>query len=447
MFSAGLAQTPRGYHRGVSTTTASLADRDAAERVELRDRFQSEYDALVALGLSLDLTRGKPSAAQLDLSDALLALPGEGRYRDAAGTDLRNYGGLQGLPELRAIFSDVLRVPVPQLLAAGNSSLTLMHDVLAAAMLHGVPGGPGPWFGRDVALLCPVPGYDRHFSLAESLGIRLIPIGMTDEGPDVDEAARLAAADESIVGIWCVPVHSNPTGASYSERVARALVSMPAAASDFRILWDNAYAVHHLTDDPPAPLDVLGLAAEAGNPDRPVVFASTSKITYPGAGVAFLGSSPANTAWTLGWMAMQTIGPDKINQLRHVDLLGSPDGVAQHMARHRALLEPKFVAVDAILAERLAPYGAGTWTQPTGGYFISLDVLAGTARRAVELAGLAGIAVTPAGATFPYGDDPDDANIRLAPTMPLLADLEAAMQGLCTCILLAAAEAAVATGA
>jgi DNA-binding transcriptional MocR family regulator len=418
----------------------ALAELSSADLSELHSQLTAEYDALVKRGLKLDLTRGKPSPAQLDLSNGLLTLPGNDQYRDEAGTDLRNYGGPQGLPELRSVFSDVLRVPVPQLLALGNSSLSLMHDAVSYAMLHGLPESERPWSREEtVSFLCPVPGYDRHFTITEHLGIRMIPVAMTDAGPDIEQIERLLAEDPTIRGIWCVPVHSNPTGAVYTEEVARALVSLPAAA-DFRIFWDNAYAVHHLTDDAPEPIDILSLAAEAGNPDRVFVFASTSKVTYASAGVAFFGSSPANVSWFLSHLAVQSIGPDKINQLRHVRLLPDAESVAEHMRKHREMIGPKFQAVGEVFERRLGPYDGGTWTSPTGGYFVSLDVHDGCAERAVALAAQAGIAVTPAGSTYPYKKDPRDANIRIAPTMPPLAELVDALEGLCTAILLAEVE-------
>lgn len=436
----GRASRPaRRYDRNVTTAASPLADLDTDALRAAHADFSRAYEELKAAGLALDITRGKPSADQLDLSNALLHLP-DGEYRDAAGTDLRNYGGPNGLPELRAIFADALRVPVPQLLALGNSSLTIMHDTIVEAMLHGVPGGTQPWAGQQIGFLTPVPGYDRHFTILERFGIRMIPVPMNDDGPDVASVAALLAADDSIKGMWCVPVYSNPTGAVYSEEVVRALVSLPAAP-DFRLFWDNAYVVHHLSDQRPAPIDVLALAAEAGNPDRPLVFASTSKVTFPGSGVAFIGASEANIAWFQHNAAAQSIGPDKINQLRHVRLLRDADGLGAHMEKHRALLEPKFAAVDTAFRTRLEPWGAGSWNTPKGGYFVSLDVLDGCAKRAVQLAKEAGIAVTPAGATFPHGDDPRDANIRIAPTFPPLDELEAALDGLCTAVLLAEAEA------
>lgn len=407
---------------------------------------QQAYADLQTRGLRLDLTRGKPSAEQLDLSNPLLALPGTGTVADEDGTDVRNYGGLTGLPQLRRIFAELLGVPVPQLLALGNASLTLMHDTLAFAMLFGVPGSPRPWSREEtVRFVCPVPGYDRHFALCEAFGIEMVPVPSGPDGVDVEAVAALVAEDPTIKGMWLVPTYANPDGTVVSAETARRLVSMPAAAPDFRILWDNAYAVHHLTDVETPSADAIGLAAEAGNPDRVVLYASTSKITFPGAGVAFLGSSPANVAWYQSHLAAQSIGPDKVNQLRHALFFGDADGVRAHMRRHRDVVAPKFAAVDEILTDRLAGQGVATWTRPAGGYFVSLDVVPGTAARVVRLAQEAGIALTPAGATFPYGKDPQDANIRLAPTMPPLDEVRAAMDGVATCVLLAAAEAA--TGA
>lgn len=429
-----------------SATASVIPSASRASLIENAAALRAAYDELAARGLKLDLTRGKPSAEQLDLSNALLSLPGEA-YTDAAGTDLRNYGGDRGLPELRAIFSELLQIPVPQLLALGNSSLTIMHDIISAALLHGVPGSERPWSKEEtVTFLCPVPGYDRHFAITEALGVRMIPVPLNADGPDIAVIRGLLASDPTIKGIWCVPVYSNPTGDVYSEEVVRELVALPAAA-DFRIFWDNAYAVHHLTEEVPAPIDVLGLAAAAGNPDRVFVFASTSKVTFPGSGVAFFASSEANVAWFLAEQSVRSIGPDKINQLRHALFLKDAAGVAALMAQHRALLEPKFELVDRVFRERLAPHGVGAWTAPKGGYFVALTVSEGVAQRAVELAGQAGIAMTPAGATHPYGDDPQDAVIRIAPTFPALPVLEAALEGFCTALLVAEAEAAEASAA
>jgi len=404
------------------------------------ESLRAEYQALRERGLSLDLTRGKPSAAQLDLSNALLDIPLGDNYRDAAGTDLRNYGGTDGVIELREIFAELLGIPVAQLLAAGNASLQLMHDTIVNALLHGVPGGE-PWVGRDAAFLCPSPGYDRHFAVTQALGIRMIAVPYLEDGSLDLASIERHLADPAVRGMWLVPMYANPTGATVDEATARALVSMPAAANDFRIFWDNAYAFHHLTDDEPAPIDILGLAEEAGNPDRVFVFASTSKITQAGAGVAFFASSPANIAWHRKHASVQTIGPDKLSHLRHARFFRDAEGVRAHMRKHRELLAPKFALVDRILTERLS--GHATWTKPTGGYFVTLAAPARTASRAVELAKSIGVAVTPAGAAFPYGDDPHDSIIRIAPSMPPEQELAQAIEALCVCVLLAEAELAV----
>ncbi|UZJ26711.1 aminotransferase class I/II-fold pyridoxal phosphate-dependent enzyme [Rhodococcus antarcticus] len=407
----------------------------------LRSEQQTAYDGLVASGLALDLTRGKPAPEQLDLSNALLTLPGVDGLGAVAGPDVRNYGGLQGLRELREIFGPLLRVPVDQLVAAGNASLTLMHDLLVQCLLHGTVGSERPWSQEPrVRFLCPAPGYDRHFAVCEQLGIEMVPVPMREDGPDTAAVAALVAEDPSVKGMWLVPTYANPTGSVVTEEVARALAEMPTAAPDFRIIWDNAYAVHHLTDVETPTADVLGLCAAAGNADRAFVVASTSKITFAGAGVCFFGGSAANVAWWLRQLAFQSIGPDKVNQLRHVLFLRDADGVRALMAAHRALIAPKFAIVAEVLEARLGPLKAASWTDPAGGYFVSLDVLDGTAARVVSLAKGAGIAMTPAGSAFPYRDDPDDRNIRIAPTFPSEADVRAAMEGLSTCVLLAAAE-------
>jgi DNA-binding transcriptional MocR family regulator len=412
------------------------ADQLTATRSELRDQYQRLAEA----GLNLDLTRGKPSPEQLDLSADLLSLPGADVYRDGKGTDCRNYGGLTGLPELRAIFGELLGIPTDNLLAGGNASLEYMHDLVIFGLLHGTPDSATPWGQGPVKFLCPSPGYDRHFAITQSYGIEMITVPMNPDGPDVARCAELVAADPQIKGMWCVPTYSNPTGATYSAEVSKALMSMPAAAPDFRIFWDNAYAVHTLQETPPEPVDVLGLAAAAGNPNRPYVFASTSKITFAGAGVAFFGSSADNLAWYQRHASIKTIGPDKLNQLRHLRYFGDADGVRRQMARHRDLLLPKFALVLQILEDRLGAAKVASWTEPEGGYFISLDVVDGTATKVIDLAKKAGISLTAAGSTFPYKRDPDDRNIRLAPTFPGLEELRLAMDGVATCVLLAAAE-------
>ncbi|HRD14132.1 MAG TPA: aminotransferase class I/II-fold pyridoxal phosphate-dependent enzyme [Mycobacterium sp.] len=398
------------------------------------------YADLQAKKLSLDLTRGKPSSEQLDLSNALLSLPGP-EYRDEDGTDTRNYGGLHGLPGLRAIFGELLGIGVPNLIAGNNASLELMHDTVVFSLLHGGVDSPRPWSQEPVVkFLCPSPGYDRHFAITESLGIEMITVPMREDGPDVDLIEELVAADPAIKGMWCVPVFANPTGITYSWEVVRRLVQMNTAAPDFRLFWDNAYAVHTLTHEFLRQVDVLGLAAQSGHPNRPYVFASTSKITFAGAGVSFFGGSLGNIAWYLQYAGKKSIGPDKVNQLRHLKFFGDADGVRLQMQRHQQILAPKFALALEILDRRLGESKIASWTEPKGGYFISLDVLPGTAKRTVALAKDAGIAVTEAGASFPYRKDPEDKNIRIAPSFPTIADLGEAIDGLATCALLAATE-------
>ena len=421
----------------------SLSELSREQLSSLHTELQGAYDALVAKGLTLDLTRGKPAAAQLDLSNQLLSLPGEGDHTDASGTDVRNYSGPPGLPgllELREIFAPLLNVPADQLVAGDNASLAVMHDSLVFALLLGTVDSPQPWSSGRVKFLCPVPGYDRHFALCEQYGIEMLPVPLGESGPDLDVVRELVADDPAVKGIWVVPTYANPNGAVYTEEVTRALLAMPTAAPDFRIFWDNAYAVHHLTEVETPALDVLAMAAAEGNPNRVFLFASTSKITFAGAGVSFFGSSPANVAWYLQHLAKRTIGPDKVNHLRHVRLLQSPDGVRSLMRRHREIIAPKFEIVSKILTERLGEHQAATWTDPDGGYFISLDVADGTATRVVALAKQAGIAMTGAGAAFPYGRDPRDRNIRIAPTFPSSDAVAQAIDGLATCVLLAAVE-------
>jgi DNA-binding transcriptional MocR family regulator len=416
-----------------------LSARSAEDLATFAKEQRAAYDALLGRHLSLDLTRGKPSAAQLDLSDELLRLPRG--HTDAAGTDTRNYGGLQGLRELREIFAELLWVDVDQLVAGGNSSLTMMHDVLVQLLLHGGVDSERPWSKEErLRFICPVPGYDRHFTILESYGIEMVTVPTTEHGPDPEAVARLAASDPSVKGMWVVPTYANPSGSVTTQEVAARLASMDTAAPDFRIFWDNAYAFHHLTREEAKSADILSLAAAAGHPHRPLVFASTSKITFAGAGVAFLAASRENVAWYLEHLSKASIGPDKVNQLRHAQFFGSADGVRAHMGKHREIIAPKFAEVERVLTERLGGLGVATWTHPRGGYFVSLDVVDGTASRVVELARAAGVALTPAGSSFPLHHDPDNRNIRLAPTMPSLQDVTEAMEAVATCVLLAAAE-------
>ncbi|TIC79955.1 aminotransferase [Nocardioides sp. GY 10127] len=418
------------------TPLAQLAPADLAAFLE---KTQADYAQLVERGLKLDLTRGKPSAEQLDLSDGLLGLPTT--TKDATGTDVRNYGGLEGLLGLRALFAELLGVETEQLIAGGNSSLEMMHRTVTSLVLWGAAGVDQPWKDAGtVKFICPVPGYDRHFTLLADLGIEMVTVPMNADGPDVEAVKALVADDPSVKGMWIVPTYANPTGSTCSVEVATALMSMPTAAPDFRIMWDNAYALHHLTDDEIKSADALSIAAANGNPDRPILFASTSKITYAGAGVAVMAMSPLNKAWFLKHLAMASIGPDKVNQLRHLEFFGDAEGVRAHMRKHRDIIAPKFAAVEDALTEALDGLDVAEWSRPTGGYFVNLDVVDGTATRVVQLAKEAGIALTPAGSAFPHGNDPRDRNIRLAPTFPPLDQVETAMAGVATCVALAAAE-------
>jgi DNA-binding transcriptional MocR family regulator len=421
------------------TAPQPLADLSPEELARFRAEQQAAYDDLLTQGLELDLTRGKPATAQLDLSDRMLTLP-DGT-RDAYGVDVRNYGGLEGIREIREMFADLLWVEPEQVVAGGNSSLVLMREVITDLWLKGGVDSERPWSEEEkVTFICPVPGYDRHFTLLSWFGIDTVTVPMNEDGPDADAVAELAAKDPSIKGMWVVPTHSNPTGSIVSQEVAARLASMETAAPDFKILWDNAYAFHHLTEEEAKSADILTLTAASGHPHRAIMFASTSKITYAGAGVSFLAGSTETVAWYTGHLSKGAIGPDKLNQLRHLQFFGSPQGVRDHMRKHRELIAPKFAAVEDVLCERLAGLGVAHWTHPSGGYFVSLDVLPGTAARVISLAKDAGVALTPAGSAFPRSHDPDDTNIRLAPTFPELPEVRAAMEAVATCVLLAASE-------
>ena len=410
-------------------------------------QLQARYDAFKAKGLKLDLTRGKPSPAQLELSGALLSLPGTKDYLAEDATDCRNYGGLQGLAEVRRLFSGLMGAPPEQIVASNNSSLAMMHDTIVYALLKGTCDSTTPWSAQgEISFLCPVPGYDRHFKICEDYGIRLIPVALREDGPDMDEVERLVAGDASIKGIWCVPKYSNPTGTVYADATVERLAAMKTAAPDFRLYWDNAYAVHHLSDEAIEIANILDLCARHGNPNRAFVFASTSKITLPGSGLALFAASKDNVKWLLARLTPRTIGPDKLNQLRHVRFLKNPAAIPQLMNQHKALVAPKFEKVLEIFDKELANLPGVTWTRPKGGYFIALEVPSGCAARVVALAKEAGVVLTPAGATHPYGKDPDDRIIRIAPTFPELADVAHAAEGVALCVLLAATEKAKATG-
>jgi DNA-binding transcriptional MocR family regulator len=399
------------------------------------------YQHFKSLGLKLDMTRGKPSSEQLDLGVDLLTNLGPNDYKAADGTDTRNYGGLDGLPEMKAIFAEMMETTPSQVVVGGNSSLQMMHDTIVRALLHGVPDGQGPWSraGR-VKFICPTPGYDRHFAICEHHGIEMLSVDMTDDGPDMDQVERLAAADPAVKGMWLVPKYSNPTGATCSRAVATRLATMKTAAPDFRLMWDNAYAVHDLYDRGDELTDILSACRDAGHPNRPLVFVSTSKISFAGAGVAAMAASPVNIADVKRHAGIQTIGPDKVTQLRHVRFFGNFAGVRAHMAKHAALLRPKFEAVTRIFENELGGRGIAGWTKPRGGYFISLDTPDGCAADVVRLADEAGVKLTAAGATFPYGKDPRNRNIRIAPSLPPLSQVEQAMQVVAVCVELASAR-------
>ncbi|ALE34562.1 aminotransferase [Lawsonella clevelandensis] len=423
----------------------SLSTMSREELEALSQEINARYEEFKGKNLALDLTRGKPSVQQLDLSNGLLTLPGEGSTKDEDGTDIRNYGNLAGLKSIRAIWAELLGVPVEEIISENNASLEIMHYVLSFAMLHGLPTSPQPWVKEEtLKWICPVPGYDRHFAITETLGFEMIQVPMNEDGPDADAIAELVANDPAIKGMWLVPVFANPDGAVTSREVAQKLVSMKTAAPDFTIMWDNAYCIHTLTDEFPEILPIVQMAADAGNEGRVFQLTSSSKVTFAGAGVSFLNTSPANLAWYQKYLGIATIGPNKVNQLAHACFFGDAAAVKAHMLKHKDILAPKFDAVEKILADRLGGYEVASWTEPKGGYFISLDVVPGTAKRVVALAAEAGIKLTGAGSAYPKGEDPNETNIRLAPSLPPLEEVTVAMDGVATCVLKAALEKALA---
>lgn len=422
----------------------AYADMTTEELAAKRDELMREYEAIKAKGLALNMARGKPSSAQLDLSMPMLA--SVTTYEDCLaedGTDCRNYGVLDGIPEAKRLMASMLDDDADHVIVFGSSSLNIMYDTMARCWSFGTLGHT-PWSKLDeVKWLCPCPGYDRHFGVTEAFGITMIPVTMTADGPDMDEVERLVANDASVKGIWCVPKYSNPGGVTYSDEVVRRLAAMPCAAEDFRIFWDNAYGIHHLYDAPEQQdqlLDIRAACDETGNPDRCFKFASTSKVTFPGAGISAMAASAANIADVKARMNPQVIGHDKLNQLRHVRFLSDAKGLAAHMSKHAAILRPKFELVDAKLTEALAEVGGCSWSKPHGGYFVSFDAPAGCAKRIVALAKDAGVTMTGAGATWPYKNDPTDSNIRIAPSLPPVEELEAALDVFTCCVKLAYIE-------
>ncbi len=411
------------------------------ELLALKEELTARYEECCAKNLKLDMSRGKPGADQLNLSEGILTALSKNEDAIFEGTDLRNYGGLDGIPACKALFAEVLGLKPENILIGGNASLTMMYDNIMRLWVFGDCNGNTPWSKLDkVKFLCPVPGYDRHFAICQQLGIEMINIPMHDDGPDMDMIEKLVSEDASIKGIWCVPKYSNPTGAVYSDEVVRRFAALKPAAADFKIMWDNAYCVHHLTDDKIQIPNIFELAKEYGNEDMIFQFASTSKITYPGAGVACLSASVKNIAWVKNILKVQAIGPDKLNQARHVVFFKNAAGIAAHMEKHRAILAPKFQMVLDMLEKNLGGTGAGSWLSPKGGYFISFDSFPGCASRIYELCKNAGVVITDAGATYPYGKDPEDKNLRIAPSYPPVEELKAAMEVFCVCAHLAAVE-------
>ena len=404
--------------------------------------IQEQYEAFRAQKLKLDMTRGQPADSNFDLSNEMLTIVTDADLVTPSGVAIRNYpGGVAGIAEARALFATILGVEAQEMIVGNNSSLELMSHILMWAMLKGVKGSARGWVQDNPKLIVTVPGYDRHFSLAAGIGYQLVTVPMTETGPDMEEVEALAASDPSIKGIFFVPTYSNPTGDTISADTARRLVSMPTAAPDFTIFADDAYAVHHLVENPqPAP-NLLAVAKEVGNPDRVILFGSTSKITFASAGIGFIGMSKGNIAHWSNLFGLQTIGPNKVEQYRHVKFLQSyPDGIGGLMRAHAAILAPKFAVVQTVLGEQLGGSGLATWADPKGGYFVSLDTTYPVADRVVELAKGVGVALTPAGATHPHGIDPNNRNIRLSPSRPPLAEVELAMRVVAVCVQLASAE-------
>ena len=418
---------------------ANYLEMTREELMEEERRLQKAYKAFQDLDLHLNMARGKPGPHQMDLAMDLFKTT---NYTAEDGTDARNYGNLEGLYEARKLFGDVMGVKPENVFVGGNSSLQLMYFLVSIGYTFGFPESPCPWSQVDhPKFLCPVPGYDRHFSITEYFGIEMINVPMTPEGPDMDVVEKLVSEDAAIKGIWCVPKYSNPQGITYSDETVRRFARLKPAAEDFRIYWDNAYNVHHLYDDDQDNiLEILHECEEAGNPDLVYKFSSTSKISFPGSGVAAISASYNNLKDIKKQMSIQTIGHDKLNQLRHVRYFKNLDGIREHMKKHAAIMRPKFEAVEEILEKELGGLEIGSWLKPKGGYFISFDAMEGCAKRIVALAKDAGVVMTGAGATYPYGKDPHDSNIRIAPSFPPLEELVQATELFVLCVKLASVE-------
>ncbi|MCI6615847.1 aminotransferase class I/II-fold pyridoxal phosphate-dependent enzyme [Ruminococcus sp.] len=401
-----------------------------------------EYEDVKGKGLKLNMARGKPGKEQLDLSLGLLdVLNSKSDFVGTDGMDCRNYGVLEGIDECRKLFGDILGVDSEYVMVGGSSSLNMMFDTISCMMTKSIVEGCKPWYEvKNRKFLCPVPGYDRHFGITEYYGFEMIPVPMTENGPDMDVVEKLVESDDSIKGIWCVPKYSNPQGITYSDETVKRFAALKPAAKDFRIMWDNAYCIHDINDNPDELLNLFDECKKNGTEDMPILFCSTSKITFPGAGVAAMAASENNMKVFKERYNYEVISYDKLNMLRHVRYFKDFDGVMEHMQKHKAVLRPKFDIVLNALESNLKPVGIGEWTNPNGGYFVSIDVLSGTAKRVVQLCKEAGVVLTGAGATYPYGKDPDDKNIRIAPTFPPNDELITAMDVFCICTKLAACE-------
>ncbi|GAK11743.1 aminotransferase class I/II-fold pyridoxal phosphate-dependent enzyme [Geomicrobium sp. JCM 19039] len=419
-----------------------LSEWSKDQLTERLDELKEQYKNAVQQNLNLNMARGKPCPEQVELSMGMLdVLDSSSSMVSENGVDLRNYGQLDGIPEAKRFFANLLDVGEEEVIVGGNSSLTLMHDAVTRAMFDGVKGSEKPWSNYDkIKFLAPSPGYDRHFAICERYNIEMIIIDMKEDGPDMDQVEELVKQDETIKGIWCVPKYSNPNGTTYSDEVVDRLASMETKATDFRIFWDDAYTIHHLGTEPLSLKNILKSAKAAGNEDRPYIFASTSKVTFPGAGIATLAASEGNLDDVRSKMAAQTIGYDKMNQIRHVRFFTEVTSLEGHMKKHARIIKPKFDLVYETFREQLGDKGIATWSEPEGGYFISLDTAKGTAKKIVQMAKDAGVTLTGAGATFPYGKDPNDQNIRIAPTYPSMEELAKALQVLCVCIELVTIE-------